>query len=695
MNQKSHYNLKEVRDALIEKMDASSDLTESKIQYADQLYSLGLTVYSQHYTIESSIYNSFTLSKINTDISLHPEQTKILKMIDEYDSLIVSAPTSFGKTYCIFEYIARKQPHTVVLIVPTLALTDEYMKKFLKNYKKSFLEYKVYTNIEKEMVIDSSHKTLFILTHDKVVAENDYKIFDNIDFLVIDEVYKLKIDESDDRVLILNLAYYHLSKISKKYVLLAPFISNILNLNLLEKKPKFLKSNYSPVVNKIEKIIVSREKDRHTACDDLLETKIPVDEKTLVYFPTPASIKKYITKIVSTKSKVDNIPKEMYEFIDWAKDEIHEDWYIIKAIERGYLVHNGQLPLGIRMIQLDYYEDEESDLNKLLCTSTLLEGVNTSAKNIIITRPSRLSDKRKDFFTAFDFYNLVGRTGRLNKHLIGIAYYIKSKDDPEYLQEDSNVSILFEITENTKDVSIQIGDVSNDEDINEFFGKLRTNHEEYKERVGSRVRFETCKKMLEWFDVAKMNIKINIKKLMNDDYSGYSGLLLETYRISETQISYDDKLRTNLISNIIDPRRFTIKQIVERVKPYFPYVELNDLIGIIIKLKSGQIEHQFYNHAQIIKFFMEKSNFSEVEIECYEKQLIHKIENIFFVNSIQKKMMQNIGIYERDIDHIVRYIGSTFNDVKELRELLNIYKNKYFSGISFLSRYVINNLTKA
>ncbi len=191
-----------------------------------------------------------------------------------------------------------------------------------------------------------------------------------------------------------------------------------------------------------------------------------------------------------------------------------------------------------------------------------------------------------------------------------------------------------------------------------------------------------------------MNIKENIQKLINDDYSGYSGLLLETFRIGETQISYDDKLRTNLISQIIDPRRYTIKQIVERVKPYFPQVELNDLIAKIIKLKSGQVEHQFYNHVQIIKFFMEKSNFSDEEIECYEKQLIHKIENIFFVNSIQKKMMQNIGIYERDIDYIIRYIGSTFNDVKELRELLYIFKSKYYSGISFLSRYVINNLTK-
>lgn len=58
----------------------------------------------------------------------------------------------------------------------------------------------------------------------------------------------------------------------------------------------------------------------------------------------------------------------------------------------------------------------------MLCTSTLLEGVNTSAENIIITKPARRFGEN---FDAFDFYNLVGRTGRLFQHCLGTAYYIK------------------------------------------------------------------------------------------------------------------------------------------------------------------------------------------------------------------------------------------------------------------------------
>ncbi|MFB0650928.1 DEAD/DEAH box helicase family protein, partial [Streptococcus pyogenes] len=74
------------------------------------------------------------------------------------NGLIFSAPTSFGKTFVVFEYIAREQPKNVVLIVPTLALVDEYKQKILKKYRDSFLEYKIYTSIDIEKEYDFNLK---------------------------------------------------------------------------------------------------------------------------------------------------------------------------------------------------------------------------------------------------------------------------------------------------------------------------------------------------------------------------------------------------------------------------------------------------------------------------------------------------------------------------------------------------------
>ena len=513
--EKQPSNIKSLRDRYIVYMGESLNKTDAAKKIADDLYSVGLTIYSKHFNIESSIYNSFSLSYLDDSISLHPEQVKILRLMHENNALIVSAPTSFGKTFCIFEYISFNQPHTVILVVPTLALIDEYIKKIVRIYSDKFAEYKIYTNIDpdKDYKLDDN-KTLFIVTHDRIVSNKVYDLFENIDLLVIDEVYKLETDEHDDRVLILNMAYYYLAKKATKYVLLAPFIKSIEKVEKLDKKPFFHHSNYSPVVNRvIEKPIID-EGDRFAQALQILEEELP-NEKTLVYIPTPRNMVNfvdYVTVNTTTYFSVKN--NDMDNFLEWAADEIHDEWYLIKAIENGYLIHNGQLPLGIRLLLLSTFDDDNSGYDKLICSSTLLEGVNTSAKNIIITRPSRKSDTANmDLFTAFDFFNLVGRTGRLNKHLIGNAYYIKSQSDPNFTIDDAIRSIEFELSEETLDVDIQTGNSDKHESVLEFYTRLKTNEEEYKLKVGSKVRFNTCVKMLDKFDTTKTDLYNSIVHL--------------------------------------------------------------------------------------------------------------------------------------------------------------------------------------
>ena len=61
----------------------------------------------------------------------------------------------------------------------------------------------------------------------------------------------------------------------------------------------------------------------------------------------------------------------------------------------------------------------------LLSTSTLLEGVNTSTKKLIITSKKIGSNDLSDF----EFWNLVGRAGRLGKYKVGKVTYFGKKDD--------------------------------------------------------------------------------------------------------------------------------------------------------------------------------------------------------------------------------------------------------------------------
>ena len=388
------------REKYIRELDKRTDKTEFALNNAESLYALGLTMYSRQYSFDSLVYSVFATSALDDNIALHPEQRKILSLITQSRGLIFSAPTSFGKTFVVFEYICREQPQNVVMVVPTLALIDEYKQKIIRQYKERFSNYNIYLSIDPEKSYDFSQNNIFIVTHDRVIDENTVSLFESIDFLVIDEVYKLQKDASNERVLILNIAYYHMVKRSSKYVLLAPFISGVEHLEKLDDVPAFYSTNYSPVVNDVKVYDILSESERVIYTDKILQS-IPLQDNTLIYFPTVVQIDQFINQTSTEYSalELDENPI-LNEFISWGRREIHPQWSIIKALEKGFLVHHGQLPLGIRMLELGLFNNSQSNYSRLICTSTLLEGVNTAAKNIIITKPYRSYDK---VFDAFDF----------------------------------------------------------------------------------------------------------------------------------------------------------------------------------------------------------------------------------------------------------------------------------------------------
>jgi len=74
-------------------------------------------------------------------------------------------------------------------------------------------------------------------------------------------------------------------------------------------------------------------------------------------------------------------------------------------------------------------------------------------------------------------------------------------------------------------------------------------------------------------------------------------------------------------------------------------------------------------------------------------KILGTIEYLYFSTSKQKKMLVDLGIYERDVDSIIRVIGEDFDDVFELKNRLRANCEK-FKSVSFISKYVIQNLTK-
>lgn len=657
------------------------------------MFALDLTVYSSTYSFDSVVYNSFASSTLDENISLHPEQLQIINHIEEHSASIISAPTSFGKTFCIFEYIVRYRPKNVVLIVPTLALVEEYFKKIIRRFKPHFNSYKIYTNIDETKNYNFDICNIFILTHDRIVQTHAYSKIEKIDFLVIDEVYKLETEFSNDRVLVLNMAYYHLAKKAKKYTLLAPFIKEVLDCEQLEKRPVFYKTDYSPVVNDVIIRNVLSEKDKNKECE-LLLNEIDPKEKTLIYFPTVSQLYKYIQSSISNNANtIIDLPSDVSNFILWAKDEIHDEWCVIKALSHGYLIHNGQIPIGVRMFQLDSYEKSKV-FNRMLCTSTLLEGVNTSAKYIIITNPSRNPDNR-DGFSAFDFYNLVGRTGRLNEHLIGIAYYIKSPCDPTYIKEDAIKSIRFELSDSSKDIDIQLGNIEEYDDVKFFLQLLGITIEDYRVNIGASIRFATAVELYSQYQKHKKKLLDALSAMAKDDKIGRPNLVKILYDICENQQkrAFVQNNEKNMIINLLDKRRPSIKTVVNKVRNNLKdkKVDIDTLISTAIKMKASYIEHKFYSRVNIVRYFMSIDHVPFELLAILDDKIIHTIDYIYFANSKPKKMLVDLGVYERDVDAIIKIIGEDFDDANELKARLNSNRTK-FKKLSYISQFIIGNL---
>lgn len=732
MNESQQYrdvSAKAIRERLIEGLASAKNKTDYAKIHSEDLMSLGLTVYSKDYSFDSLLYNSFAKSVLDNNISLHPEQLMVVDEISKNDAIILSAPTSFGKTFCVFEYIARKKPQNVVLVVPTLALVDEYRRKIIRTHANSFSNYKVYTNVLSPEKVNFDEHNIFIMTHDRIISGFDLNILKSIDFLVIDEVYKLNIDYSNDRVLVLNLAYYYLAQKATKYVLLAPFIKGILNANQLEKKPKFIRTNFSPVVNKIITVDILDDHDRFLQCSSIVESLKSQNQKTLIYFPTVLALYKYIDNIISSEQEIEITNEGVNNFIRWAKHEIHEKWAIVTALERGYLIHNGQLQLGTRIFLLDLFDDLNSGFNNLLCTSSLLEGVNTSAENIVITRPSTYSTRKGNEFTAFDFYNLVGRTGRLNKHYIGNAYYIKGPADPVFKLEDAEKTIKFEILDNSKDINVQLGIAQHQEKIDQFFKELNTNNDDYVKNVGAKLRIDNAILMYEIFKIYKENIKEELIRLGKNDVYGRYSLVKYLYAICNTkEIKSINScaLNSSILNLCLDLKRLNIHTIIDKqieyenikeskrndiIKKYsdkitnnsemkkrmeaelkkYPQYSLNIIIANTIKIKTSYVEHEFYNRCMVIRYFMVQCKEFNDYLSVFDKKILQPIEILYYTKDPLRKSLLDLGIYDKDVDLIVSKIGDSFVDVSDLKSRLINHKYE-FNDVSFISSYVITRL---
>lgn len=382
-------------------------------------------------------------------------QSEVYQGSKDAQWLSIAAPTSSGKSYILIriiaEFLSVSDAAVVVFIVPTRALVFQIEEEF-----RNAMSHIQNLYLASVPILDQAwrqKRCLFVFTQERL----QWLLSDNqdlsIDMLVIDEAQKIG---GDHRGILLEQVIKESARVSPRLKVLfsSPNASN--PQVLLRDKPKdasglSVKSS-SPAVNQnLIWTTTVKGKPRIWAVDLIFGNEtftlgnLPLSKSAskeserlpliahglghpeggnLVYVNGPAEGERtaeIIWDLLGEQSSSSD--PELVELIDLVGRVIHKKYVLTKVLDRGVAFHYGNLPLLIRLEIERLYK--QGKIRYLICTSTLLEGVNLPAKSIFIRNPCKGHGTPMN---DFDFWNLAGRAGRAGKEFQGNVICVDPND---------------------------------------------------------------------------------------------------------------------------------------------------------------------------------------------------------------------------------------------------------------------------
>ena len=401
-------------------------------------------------------------------------------VLDTFESangkLFLSAPTSFGKTFLLKEIIYRHRENysNIVIVLPTVALLIEVTEEIDDFNEKHSLGYTIYNSIYKDLEL--SERNIFILTPERVLRLLAIVPDIELDFFFFDEIYKIdedvalsseddvndKIelgndnpqrDEQDHRAVAFRLALYFLLKKCNSCYLAGPFIElnnlkdgfnkmlekhhiatkEITFIPTLKNQIDFHGKTYkysSPFENYNESTLSNKPIEKLIYVANRLQ--FSKTNQAIVYCLYPAYTEQHAREF--SDSYKDSLPvdssiqmfiehlKNNYNFSFGGKRNSFDNWDLIYALRNQIGIHNGKFPKYFQREIMRRFND--GAMSTLFCTSTIVEGVNTNAKTVVVyNNPSGKTDEGKKFLLL----NINGRAGRYQHHFIGNIVYLSDK----------------------------------------------------------------------------------------------------------------------------------------------------------------------------------------------------------------------------------------------------------------------------
>lgn len=683
LNESTKDSSMKARDKLIQLLSYHED---NDIEFSPLVnHLIRLTGLYPYLEIENSLWSdrlAYEMFKVNgggeQDSVLHLEQSDVLKKLLNGKNIVVSAPTSFGKSFIIDAFIAIKKPECVLIIVPTIALLNECRRRINSKFAN---DYKIITTANAKL----AEKNILILTQERALQY--VRVLKSVDLLVIDEFYKVSIEHDKERAPILQKLMLDINSITKQKYFLAPNINGIEDSALASDVEFIDKLDFNTVylnINEIYKDIKGTKKEKLLQKEIVFikALKNNLDSKSLIYAGTYSELNKVSEIIVNNVESTNNFLAN--QFSDWISVNYSESWKIIDLLSKGFGVHSGQLHRPLAQIQMKLFE-EEYGLIGLLSTSSVVEGINSSAKNVFIWR-DRNGSRKLDYFL---YRNIIGRAGRMFKYFVGEVFLLEKPPAQTEIQlslaysENSLLSLSKDNYNGNQLTSQQLKRIHSKQNIEAILGTISL-----EQALDSNMfRTTNFKSIINIRDsLIKNKVWNGIKHLNSNNPDEWESILFEICKLgSNLGGSYTDSV--NFIITLFKIRNLTIPEQLAQlnlsIDDFFKY-ERQMAFSIPPLVKDIQLIYNLLNKTNIdLSHFYTKVSYAFLPTNIY------LLEEYGLPRMISRKI-HNAGLIDLednslDINEVIisfKLIGiSRFLEINLFNDFDKYIINYFFEGI--------------
>ncbi|MCX6925205.1 MAG: DEAD/DEAH box helicase [Verrucomicrobia bacterium] len=409
--------------------------------------------------LQHFIFDDFTASTVPvTDF-----QERIWDALSQQGDAALSAPTSAGKSFVLVRWLVQSllssDPGGVMAyVVPSRALINQVSR----NISDMLIKYDVRPRIVTLPTLyqeDPQRATILVMTQERIERLFAAKLSLCLRTLVVDEAHKL--GEGPRGVILQRVIDEALGRSGDcRVVLAAPHAENagvllprpdrvqgasITAKVISDSRPTVLQNLFwvTPVPRRSARWCVTlvRENEVGKIGEFRLEGKAIGKKKQLaalafhlggceggnIVFANGAAEAEDVALLLREHAKASAQQgvreQEVLDLARLVKDSVHPLYPLVETLPQGVGIHYGDMPEIARRDQERLFD--KGKLSFLVCTSTLLEGVNLPCRNLFVWGPRQ---GRGNPMTEHAFWNLAGRAGRWGREFAGNIFCIDVHD---------------------------------------------------------------------------------------------------------------------------------------------------------------------------------------------------------------------------------------------------------------------------